>query len=293
MTGGFAPDLMAGRVAVLTAGGGAICGEAARLLAHAGADVVIADLDGDRLDSVARRIRDETGRDALTVTADLRTAGGMALLTEKTFERFDRVDVLVNGLGEHLASAGPHEDSDEELWQALYEVNLLHVFRATKAFVPAMKRQGWGRIVNFSSVEGVRAAPALAVYAAFKRAVDGFTRSLAVDLARYGIVVNAVAVDKTRAYQVNHYELPDEYARLAHTWVPAGRYGEPSDVANVVVFLCSPLNTWVVGSTVATDGGTLAAGGWFRTPARWTNQPLLTQYLEEPHVNESRPPAVQ
>jgi NAD(P)-dependent dehydrogenase (short-subunit alcohol dehydrogenase family) len=284
---------MAGRVAVLTAGGGAICGEAARLLAHAGCDVVIADLDGDRLSAVAHRIHDETGRTALTVTVDLRTADGMADLSRRAFGRFGRVDVLINGLGEHLASAGPHEDSDEDTWQALYEVNLLHVFRATKAFVPAMKRRGWGRIVNFSSVEGVRAAPALAVYAAFKRAVDGFTRSLAVDLARHGIVVNAVAVDKTRAYQVNHYDLPEEYARLAHTWVPAGRYGEPADVANVVVFLCSPLNTWIVGSTVAADGGTLAAGGWFRTPARWTNQPLLTQYLEEPQINASRPPAVQ
>jgi NAD(P)-dependent dehydrogenase (short-subunit alcohol dehydrogenase family) len=290
---GFAPGLMAGRVAVITAGGGAICGEAARLMAHAGADLVLSDVDADRLASVAGRIRDETGREALTVCVDLRTADGMRELARAAFERFERVDVLVNGLGEHLATAGAHEDSTEEQWQALYEVNLLHVFRATKAFVPSMKRSGWGRIVNFSSVEGVRSAPALAVYSAFKRAVDGFTKSLAVDLARHGILVSAVAVDKTRAYQVDHYALPEEYARLAPTWIPAGRYGEPADVANVVVFLASPLNSWVVGSTVVADGGTLSAGGWFRTPKRWTNQPLLTQYLEDPHVNDARPPAVQ
>lgn len=290
---GFAPDLMRGRVAVVTAAGGAICGEAARLLAYAGCDVVLADIDGDRLAAVAARIREETGRRAITVQADLRTAEGMAAVEQAALDRFPHVDVLVNGLGEHLASAGAHEHSTEEQWQALYEVNLLHVFRACKAFVPGMKRAGWGRIVNFSSVEGVRSAPALAVYSAFKRAVDGFTKSLAVDLARHGIVVTAVAVDKTRAYQVNHYELPEEYARLAHTWIPAGRYGEPADVANVVVFLASPLNTWVVGSTVVADGGTLSAGGWFRTPKRWTNQPLLTQYLEDPSQNESRPPAVQ
>jgi NAD(P)-dependent dehydrogenase (short-subunit alcohol dehydrogenase family) len=290
---GFAPDLLAGRVAVVTAGGGAICGEAARLMAHAGADLVLGDVDGDRLAAVADRIRAETGKEVVAVRADLRTAAGMAELERAAFAAFDRVDVLVNGLGEHLASAGPHEDSTEDTWQALYEVNLLHVFRATKAFVPSMKRTGWGRIVNFSSVEGVRSAPALAVYSAFKRAVDGFTKSLAVDLARHGIVVSAVAVDKTRAYQVDHYALPEEYARLAHTWIPAGRYGEPGDVANVVVFLASPLNTWVVGSTVVADGGTLSAGGWFRTPKRWTNQPLLTQYLEDPQVNDTRPPAVQ
>ncbi len=290
---GVAPGLMAGRVAVITAGGGAICGEAARLMAHAGADLVLSDVDGDRLAAVAARIRDETGREALTLATDLRTAAGMQELARAAFERFGRVDVLVNGLGEHLATAGPHEDSTEEQWQALYEVNLLHVFRATKAFVPSMKNSGWGRIVNFSSVEGVRSAPALAVYSAFKRAVDGFTKSLAVDLARHGILVSAVAVDKTRAYQVDHYALPDEYARLAPTWIPAGRYGEPADVANVVVFLASPLNSWVVGSTVVADGGTLSAGGWFRTPKRWTNQPLLTQYLEDPELNDTRPPAVQ
>jgi NAD(P)-dependent dehydrogenase (short-subunit alcohol dehydrogenase family) len=290
---GFAPELMRGRVAVVTAAGGAICGEAARLLAHSGCELVCADIDGDRLAAVSGRIERETGRRIVTVQADLRTADGMSALERAAFDRFERVDVLVNGLGEHLASAGAHEESTEEQWQALYEVNLLHVFRACKAFVPGMKRAGWGRIVNFSSVEGVRSAPALAVYSAFKRAVDGFTKSLAVDLARHGIVVSAVAVDKTRAYQVNHYELPAEYERLAHTWIPAGRYGEPSDVANVVVFLASPLNTWVVGGTVVADGGTLSAGGWFRTPKRWTNQPLLVQYLEDPERNETRPPAVQ
>jgi NAD(P)-dependent dehydrogenase (short-subunit alcohol dehydrogenase family) len=157
-----------------------------------------------------------------------------------------------------------------------------------------MRERGWGRIVNFSSVEGIRAAPALAVYAAFKAAVDAFTKSLAVDVARDGIRVNAIAVDKTRAYQVGHYELPEEYARLANTWIPSGRYGEPEDVAGVVLFLSSELSSWVTGQTIVADGGTLSAGGWFRTPTRWTNQPLLVQYFDDdPGENEKRPPAVQ
>ena len=160
---------------------------------------------------------------------------------------------MVNGLGEHLRSAGAFEDSTEEQWEALYRVNLLHVFRVTKAFVPGMKERGWGRVVSFSSVEGIRSAPALAVYSAFKRAVDGFTKSLAVDLARYGILVNAVAVDKTRSYQVGFYELPPDYERLIPTWVPAGRYADGDDVARAVLFLASDLNTWVVGQTLVTD----------------------------------------
>jgi NAD(P)-dependent dehydrogenase (short-subunit alcohol dehydrogenase family) len=290
---GFAPGLFRDRVAVITAAGGAICGSTALMLAELGCSVICADIDAGRLAALSGRIVAAGGAAPLTVAVDLRTRDGMDQLARETFAHFDRLDILINGLGEHLNSAGPHEDSTEEQWQALYEVNLLHVFRASKAFVPAMKRGGWGRIVNFSSVEGVRSAPALAVYAALKRGVDGFTKSLAVDLARYGIVVSAVAVDKTRAYQVNHYSLPPEYDDQAGVWIPAGRYGEPEDVARVVTFLASPLNTWIVGSTVVTDGGTLSAGGWFRTPARWTNQPLLTQYFEDPSINATRPPAVQ
>jgi NAD(P)-dependent dehydrogenase (short-subunit alcohol dehydrogenase family) len=188
---------------------------------------------------------------------------------------------------------GDFEDLDEAKWQELYEVNLLHVFRASQAFIPYMKEAGWGRIVNFSSVEGIRSAPSLAVYSAFKGAIDSFTKSLGVDMARYGIRVNAIAVDKTRAFQVNHYELPAEYERLVPTWIPAGRYGEPTDVANVALFLSSDLCSWVVGQTIVADGGTLAAGGWYRTTKRWTNQPLLVQYFEDPAANEGRPANLQ
>jgi NAD(P)-dependent dehydrogenase (short-subunit alcohol dehydrogenase family) len=293
MTEWFASGLMTGRVAVVTAAGGAICGSAAQMLSALGCSLVCADIDGDRLSALCARIEASGGARPVSVVADLRTASGMASLVEATFAAHDHVDVLVNGLGEHLASAGPFEDGTDDMWQALYEVNLLHVFRACRAFVPSMKRSGWGRIVNFSSVEGIRAAPDLAVYAAFKRAVDGFTKSLAVELARDGIVVTALAVDKTRSYQVGFYELPEEYEQLVPVWVPAGRYGEAADVARVVVFLASPLNTWVVGDTIVVDGGTLSAGGWYRTPRRWTNQPLLVQYLEEPTVNDTRPPAVR
>jgi NAD(P)-dependent dehydrogenase (short-subunit alcohol dehydrogenase family) len=253
---------------------------------------VLNDVNEERLLDTVARVRAE-GAEVAHLHGDLTDPAVVAALTALAVDRFGRVDSLVNGIGEHLRSAGPFEESSEAEWQLLYEVNLLHVLRMCHAVLPLMKRQGWGRVVNFSSVEGNRAAPHLAVYAAFKRAVDGFTRSLAVDVARHGVLVNALAVDKTRAFQVDHYRLPEEYARLADTWVPAGRYGEPADVARIAVLLASPLNTWIVGETVATDGGTLAAGGWYRTPRRWTNQPLLTQYLEDPDRNDERPGSVQ
>lgn len=290
---GFAPGLLDGRVAVITGAAGAIGAATAELMGALGAQVVATDIDEQRLAALVDRIASAGAPVPSAVVTDLCDPGGIDQLAAAVRDRHGHVDILINGLGEHLASAGAFELGTEDMWQRLYEVNLLHVFRTCREFVPMMKRRRWGRIVNFSSVEGIRAAPDLAVYAAFKRAVDGFTKSLAVELAPDGIVVTAVAVDKTRAFQVGHYELPEEYARLAPVWVPAGRYGEPADVARLVVFLASPMNTWVVGDTVVADGGTLSAGGWFRTPARWTNQPLLVQYFEDPAINAGRPPAVQ
>jgi 2-hydroxycyclohexanecarboxyl-CoA dehydrogenase len=284
---------LTGKVAIVTGGGGAIAAESCALLAHHGAAVVVADVEQGRAEQVVAAITENGGR-ARAFVGDITVAATLEELLEYVRVEFGGVDILVNAVGEHLMSAGTHEDSDEEMWQALYEVNLLHVFRACRLVVPLMKERGWGRIVNFSSVEGIRAAPALAVYAAFKAAVDAFTKSLAVDVARDGIRVNAIAVDKTRSYQVGHYELPEPYANLAHTWIPSGRYGEPRDIAGVVLFLSSELSSWVTGQTIVADGGTLSAGGWFRTPKRWTNQPLLVQYFDDdPHENDERPPSVQ
>lgn len=287
---GFTADLLHGRVAVVTGAAGSIGGAVARAFAALGATVIGADHHATRLAELDRV------PGVSTVLADLSTRDGVRSLV-RAAAHAGTVDVLVNGVGEHLDSAtefgdGP-DDEVEAVWQALYEVNVLSVLRMCHALVPGMRAAGWGRIVNFSSVEGIRAAPALAVYAGFKRAVDGFTKSLAVDLARHGVLVNAVAVDKTRAYQTGRYELPPEYERLVPTWIPAGHYADPMEVARLVVFLCSPLNSWVVGQSVVADGGTLSAGGWYRTPQRWTNQPLLVQYLEDESVNQTRPPSVR
>jgi len=285
--------LLRGKTAVITGGAGGIGGAVCDLFAGEGANIVIGDIDAGRAREVAERVRAKNGT-AVVVVADLTKKAGIAKLFNATRRGFGGADILINGLGKSAGRIGRFEDQTEADWQADYEMNLLHVFRATHAFLPTMKERGWGRIVNFSSVEGIRSAPSFAVYSCFKRAVDGFTKSLAVDVARFGVLVNSVAVDKTKTYQVGFYALPDEYAKLANTWIPLGRYGEPIDVAKAVLFLASDLNTWVVGHTLVTDGGTLAAGGWFRTPKRWTNQPLLTQYIEQdPELNEKRPPMVQ
>jgi 2-hydroxycyclohexanecarboxyl-CoA dehydrogenase len=281
--------LVAGRVAVVTGGAGSIGAASCQALADHGADLVVADVDAERTGAVVADV-ERRGRRAIGVVGDLTADGAVDELVRRATGAFGRVDILINALGHHLGLSGPFEESTDDGWDRLYRINLLHVMQASRAVVPGMRERGWGRIINFSSVEGMRAMPNAAPYTAFKGAIDSFSKSLGVELARSGIRVNCIAVDKTRSHQVNFYELPDEYDRLVPVWVPAGRYGEGADVASVVLFLSSELGAWVVGRTIPADGGTLAAGGWYRTPNRWTNSPVLMQYYEEPDETASRPP---
>jgi NAD(P)-dependent dehydrogenase (short-subunit alcohol dehydrogenase family) len=139
-----------------------------------------------------------------------------------------------------------------------------------------MLERGGGSIINVSSVEGLRGYPPDPVYGAYKAAVIHFTRCLALDVAGRGVRVNAIAPDVTQTPQVDYENrIPADQWERWPLWVPVGRVGEPADNADVVLFLASDLSRWVTGHVIPTDGGTLAAGGWFRTSpgGRWTNRP--------------------
>jgi 2-hydroxycyclohexanecarboxyl-CoA dehydrogenase len=285
-------DLVAGRVALVTGGAGSIGTASCVALAAQGADVVVADIDAGRTAAAVAAVEDR-GRRSLGIVADLTLDGAAADAVAQAERAFGRVDILVNALGDHLGFSGPFAASSPDSWERLYRVNLRHVIEASHAAVAGMGARGWGRIVNFSSVEGIRAMPNAAPYTAFKGAIDSFTKSLGVEVAGAGIRVNAIAVDKTKSHQVRFYDLGEEYDRQVPTWIPAGRYAEGDDIAHLVVFLASDLSSWIVGQTIPADGGTLAAGGWYRTPNRWTNSPLLLQHFEDPAITATRPPTLR
>jgi NAD(P)-dependent dehydrogenase (short-subunit alcohol dehydrogenase family) len=156
---------------------------------------------------------------------------------------------------------------------------LHHVFSLTHAFLPAMVERRTGAIVNVSSVEGLRGYPEDPVYSAFKSAVNAFTRSLAVQVGNDGVRVNAIAPDVTESLQVPYSQwLSAEEQTQWPQWVPIGRMGLPEDQARVILFLASDLSGFVTGHVIPADGGTGAAGGWFRSSRRpdrqWTNRPI-------------------
>lgn len=287
------PDLLRldGRVALVIGGAGTIGAAIARIYAGHGARVVVADQAGDRVEQVVAEIT-AAGGVAVGHVGDLTLAEAMGAAVASADE-LGGTDILVNCLGHYLDSFEPFEENEEELWDRLYRINLLPVLRATRLVLAGMRERKYGRIISFSSVEGVRGSPYLTAYGAFKGAVDAFTRSLAVEAAGDNVLVNAIAVDKARSIQTGFYRVPEEYERLIPSWIPRGRYAEGVDVANIALFLASDLADWVVGSTLLADGGTLAAGGWYRTPERWTNQPLLLQYFEDGAANAARPPSLR
>jgi NAD(P)-dependent dehydrogenase (short-subunit alcohol dehydrogenase family) len=268
--------LLAGKVAVVTGGGGGIGRAISETFAAHGAKVVVAEIDPERAADTVAAIRADGG-EALAQPVDVRQTDEVASLADAAFGRYGRVDVLVNNVGHYLYRAARFLDTDEEHWDTLYAANLRHMFLCTKAFGPQLVEQGdGGSIVNISTVEAFRGIPMMAVYSAFKAGVTQFTKSLALELGNDGIRVNAIAPDLTQSIQVDYDRwVPEEQRDLIPRWVPVGRFGTPDDIAGVALFLASDLSAFVTGTTVHADGGSLAAGGWFRTErGGWTNRPL-------------------
>jgi NAD(P)-dependent dehydrogenase (short-subunit alcohol dehydrogenase family) len=262
--------LLAGKVALVTGGAGGIGAGITRALAEHGARVAVVDVDADRTAAVAGEVG------GVGIVADVLDPAVPADVVGGVVDRLGRLDVLVNNVGHYLFAGRSFVDTDEEQWQRLHDVNLLHVLRMCQAAIPVLPRGG--SIVNLTTVEAKRGIPHQAVYGAYKAAAEHFTRCLALDVAASGIRVNAIAPDVTRSLQLPYDEWMDDADReRVPRWVPLGRLGEPADCGGVAVFLASDLSGFVTGATIPVDGGTGVAGGWYRTtrgrPGGWTNRP--------------------
>jgi NAD(P)-dependent dehydrogenase (short-subunit alcohol dehydrogenase family) len=277
LTAGVGPPLLHGLAAIVTGGGGGIGRGISEALATHGAGVVVVDRDAERAHHTVATIT-AGGGSAQAVVADVGDDGVAGQVVADAWDRYGRIDVVVNNVGHYLFPGRHFHDTTEDDWEALYRVNLLHVFRMCKAALPTMIDAGrGGSIITVSSVEAFRGIPGQPVYGAFKAAVAHFTRSLALDVAEYRIRVNDLAPDVTTTLQLpyDRWLSPEERLKIP-AWVPLGRLGLPADAGGVAVFLASELSAFVTGTSIPVDGGTLAAGGWYRTAhgeRRWTNRP--------------------
>ncbi len=266
---------LTGKVALITGGGAGIGRATAELFTEAGMRVALAEIDPARAADVARALPE-----ALVVVADVREPADVARLMVEVEARFGRLDVLVNNVGDYLRITSYFAESTEEEWAALYAVNLLHMFRVTKAALPLMKASApGGSIINLSTVEAFRGIPRAAVYSAFKSAITGFTQSLSVELGHDGIRVNAIAPETTDTAQITaDSRVPAANRPHIRGWFPMGRFGRGADSAGAALYLASDrLSGWVTGTTMVVDGGVLAAGAWMRMPdgKSFTHLPII------------------
>jgi 3-oxoacyl-[acyl-carrier protein] reductase len=197
-----------------------------------------------------------SGGEAMLVGGDVANAGEVKRMAGEIEERYGRLDVLVNNAGS-LIERRKLEEMTEDLWDRVMDVNLKSVFLCSKAVLPAMKRQGRGRIINMTSVAARNGGgPGSAAYATAKGGVSTLTRAMAKELVGEGILVNGVAPGIITTPFHERFTPPEMRERMT-AGVPIGREGTPEEVAGAVVFLASPAADYLVGEIIEVNGGQL------------------------------------
>ena len=248
------PEDLSGKVAIVTGAGGGMGVAIARRLASGGAKVVANDLSPEAADKTVADLQ-EQGHEAVAMAGDVSAIADVRRLVDATRELFGAIHVLVNNAG--VLRPTRVVDIEEDEWDFIIRVNLKGTYLCSRAVLPVMQRQGWGRIVNMSSTAG-RSTSTVggAHYTASKAGVLGFTRHLAREVARDGITVNAVCpglIDTDMVRLTIDQEQMDAYAER----FPAGRIGEPREVADVVAFLASERTSYITGASLDINGGAL------------------------------------
>lgn len=260
MTLDLSAALLTDRVAVVTGAGSGIGRGIANGFAAFGARVVIWEQDPTTCAAAATEV------DGLGIVTDVREPAQVDAALAQTLAELGTPSILVNNAGGVFLK--PFLDSTENGWDALHRANLKHVLLCTHRVARSMIDASLpGSIINITSIEGTRAAPGYAAYAAAKAGVISFTKSAAVELAPYGLRVNALAPDFTLTEGLASVA-PESSLEHASEMIPMGRAGHVDEMAGAAVFLASALGSYVTGQTIHVDGGTHAAGGWYQHPDR-------------------------
>jgi len=262
-------DLMIeGKVAIVTGASTGIGEAVARELARNGARVVITARGEDRLHQTAERISSDTGTPVATVAADVAGPDAADRLVNEALTQFGGIDIVVNNAGR--AQAGGLLETTDADWSRMEDVKIHAMVRLNRAAIPHMRRKHWGRIVNMSSIGGIYPNPKLLISHVLSAAINNLTKSLALEVAKDGILVNAIAIGAIRTDNWASNMIPkvrqtrpdlaalDDEALIEHLGAeltPVGRFGIPEEIAAVAAFLASARNGFVTGCTVEASGG--------------------------------------
>jgi len=239
-------------VALISGGANGIGRAVALKLAASGISVIIADREEAAGEEVRRAILAAGGK-AEMVQVDVTKAGEIEAVVGGVFQRHGRIDILANIAGGSFYRKGIEEMSWKE-WKEVLDVNLKGSFLFCREVAPVMQRQRRGRIINISSNYGVAGSALRVAYSAAKAGVIAFSKSLALELAPYGILVNVVAPGPTDTPRVMKNWTP-EARKEREKEIPLGRTGRPDDIAEAFYFLCSAESSWITGQTLHVNGG--------------------------------------